>query len=310
MDALSERLRRAGEVVHPPEPALERLIRHRDRRHRNRRIASTLVALSVAAGGLAVAVVALGTLAEGDRPRVVSPVASGAQPPAPLESGEYFYEKTIVLLPHAYGLGGGRVTEETWWGLDGSGRRVGDSTTPNYGLGPTETWGPGRMPAEDLSDLSMDPEILVEQIRQRSSPGGASPQPPGTPGPGIGEDSATLWRAIGHLVEMPNAEPALRAALFEVAAGIPEVELLRDVVDPVGRQAISLHLPVGDGIFDLYFDPDTLQLLATVEDYGPGAVWYRIVESAGIVASTEESPKGSQQLLIPPPAGPLPDTKE
>src|SRR5918992_322907 len=302
MDTLDERLRRAGEVVNPPEPALDRLARRRERGHRNRRVASAMVALSVAAGGIGAAMVAMGALA--DRETVHTPAAPGADPPLPLGAGEYFYEKTIRLLPHAYGLAGGRVTEETWWGRDGSGRRVADSTTPDYGLGPTGTWGRGEMRVEDLSGLSTDPDVLAQQLRQRSAPGGASPQPPGTPGPGVGEDSASLWRAIGHLLEMPNAEPALRAALFEVAAGIPEVAVRRDVDDPVGRRAIALDLAVGGGDFTLFFDPDTLQFLASVEDYGGGA-FYRIVESAGIVGSTENKPQGSQ-LLVPPPAGPLP----
>jgi hypothetical protein len=307
MDTLDERLRRAGEVVSPPEPSLDRLARRRERRHRNRRVASAMVALSVAAGGIGAAVMAMGALAE--RETVQTPAAApGAKPPPPLGTGEYFYEKTIRLLPHAYGLDGGRVTEETWWARDGSGRRVAGSTTPDYGLGPTGTWGRGEMQVEELSDLSTDPDVLAQQLRQRSAPGGASPQPPGTPGPGVGEESASLWRAIGHLLEMPNAEPALRAALLEVAAAIPEVAVRRDVEDPVGRPAIALDMAVGDGGFTLFFDPDNLQLLASVEDYGPGS-FYRIVESAGIVGSTEEEPQGSQ-LLVPPPAGPLPSPNQ
>jgi hypothetical protein len=307
MDRLDERLRRAGALVSPPEPALDRLARRRERRHRSRRIGSALVALAVAAGGIGAVVVSMGALA--DREMVQTPAAPlGAQPPPPLAAGEYFYEQTIRLLPHAYGLGGGRVDEETWWGRDGSGRRVADSTTPDYGLGPIGTWDRGEMQVEDLSGLSTDPAVLAEQLRQRSAPGGASPQPPGTPEPGIEEDSASLWQAIGHLLEMPNAEPALRAALFEVAAGIPEVDVRRDVEDPVGRRAIALDMAVGDGDFTLFFDPDTLQLLAGVEDYGPGS-FYRIVESAGIVGSTEDAPQGPQ-LLVPRPAGPLPSPNQ
>jgi hypothetical protein len=304
MDTLDERLRRAGELVSPPESALDRLARRRERHHRNRRVASAVVALSVAAGGIGAAAVAMGPLA--DQETAQAPAAPpGAQPPAPLADGEYFYETTIRLLPDAYGLGGGRVTEETWWARDGSGRRVADSTTPDYGLGPTGTWGRGEMQVEDLSGLSTAPEVLAQELRQRSAPGGASPQPPGTPEPGIGEDSASLWRAIAHLLEMPNAEPALRAALFEVAAGIPEVDVRRDVEDPVGRRAIALGMSVGDGDLTVFFDPDTLQPLASVEDYGGDAVWYRIVESAGIVGSSQDEPHGPQ-LLVPPPADPLP----
>lgn len=304
MDRLDERLRSASELVSPPEPALDRLGRRRERHHRNRRIASGVVALSVAAGGFGLVVVGMGALAERETVRTTA-APSGGQAPAPLADGQYFYEETIRLLPNAFGLGGGRVTEETWWARDGSGRRVADSTTPDYGLGPTGTWGRGEMEVEDLSSLSTYPAVLADQLRMRSAPGGASPQPPGTPPPAPGEDSSLLWRAIHDLLEMPNAEPALRAALFEVAASLPQVEVQRNVEDPVGRRAIALSLSVGDADVTRFFDPETLQLLAGVEDYGGDAVWYRIVESAGIVGSTEEEPLGAQ-LLVPPPAGPLP----
>lgn len=307
MDSLDERLRRTGELVSPPEPALDRLVLRRDRRRRNRRIASTMLALAVAGGGIGGALYGLRALVDRRPTTPVVPAApADADRPPLVENGEYFYEKTILVLPHAYGLGGGRVTEETWWGPDGSGRREGRSTTPDYGLGPIGSWGPGEMPVEDLSGLSTDPDILTHQLVERSAPGGASPQPPGTPGPGVSVDSATLWRAISHLLEMPNAEPALRAALFEVAANIPEVEVLPNTEDPVGRSAIALRMAAGDGVFHLYFDPDTLQLLAGEERYNGGAAFYRVVESAGVVTSTEETPEDGERL-VPAPASPLPE---
>jgi hypothetical protein len=307
MDRLDERLRRTGELVSPPEPALERLVLRRDRLRRNRRIASTILALTVAAGGIGGAVYGMSALVDRrPTPPVVPAAPTDAHPPPPLETGEYFYEKTTLLLPHAYGLGGGRVIEETWWGPDGSGRREAESTTPDYGLGPIGSWGPGRMPVEDFLGLSTDPDVLTQQLLERSSAGGASPQPPGTPGPGVSVDSATLWRAISHLLEKPNAEPALRAALFEVAASIPEVEVLPNTEDPVGRSAIALRMAAGDGVFHLYFDPDTLQLLAGEERYDGGATFYRIVQSAGVVASTEDIPEEDERL-VPTLAGPLPE---
>jgi hypothetical protein len=307
MDRLDERLRRTGELVSPPEPALERLVLRRDRRRRNGRIASTMVALAVAGGGIGGALFGMSALVDGRPTAPVAPAAPAeANPPPPLQTGQYFYEKVALLLPHAYGLGGGQVTEETWWGPDGSGRREGRSTTPDYGLGPVGSWGPSEMPVEDLSGLSTDPEVLTQQLAERSAPGGASPQPPGTPGPDVSVDSAILWRAISHLLEMPNAEPALRAALFEVAARIPEVEVIANAEDPVGRSAVALRMAVGDGVFHLFFDPDTLQLLAAAERYESGDVWYRIVESAGIVASTDDTPEENERL-VPAPAGPLPE---
>jgi hypothetical protein len=305
MDMLDERLRRAADLVSPPEPSLTLLVHRRDRRSRNRRIAAAVAALVVTLGGLGGAVLGLSGLAGREtRPGSgTSSVPAGAEPPRPLRGGEYFYERTVTLLPKAFGLAGGRVTEETWWATDGSGRRTGVSTTADYGLGPRGMWGPGQMAVEDLSGLSFDPAVLRDQLTGRSAPGGASPQPAGTPGFGVYGDSARLWRASHALLEMPNAEPALRAALFEVAASIPEVEMHRDVQDPVGRPAVSVSTSVGDGLVTMFFDPATLQLLAIVEDYGEDTAWYRIVEAAGVVRSTEETPK-RDQLLVPPPEQP------
>lgn len=304
---LDERLRRAADLVSPPEPSLTRLVRRRDRRNRNRRLAAAVAALVVTVGGLGGAVLTLSGLAgEGTRPGGdASHAPPGAQPPPPLAPGEYFYERTIIQLPEAYGLDGGRVTEETWWATDGSGRRTGLSTTPDYGLGPRGVWGPGEMEVEDLSKLSFDPEVLWNQLTDRSAPGGASPQPAGTPGFGVSGDPARLWRAISALLEMPNAEPALRAALFEVAATIPEADMEQAVQDPVGRRAVSISMSVGDGPFILFFDPESLQLLASVEEYGEDTTFYRIVEAAGVVGSTEQVPEGDQ-LLVPRPEEPYP----
>jgi hypothetical protein len=306
MDMLDERLRRAADLVSPPEPSLTRLARRRERRNRNRRIVAAAVALIVTVGGLGGAVGGLAGLAGeealpgGD----TSHAPPGAQPPPPLAAGEFFYERTVTLLPEAYGLAGGRVAEETWWATDGSGRRTGRSTTTDYSLGPRGVWGPGEMEVEDLSKLSFDPEVLWNQLTDRSAPGGASPQPAGTPGFGVSGDPARLWRAINALLEMPNAEPALRAALFEVAATIPEADLQQAVQDPGGRKAVSISMSVGDGRFTLFFDPQSLQLLASAEEYGEDAIFYRIVEAAGVVGSTEETPEGDQ-LLVPPPERPL-----
>jgi hypothetical protein len=312
MTRLGERLSRAAEMVSPPEPALDRLRRRRERRDRNRRIGSAAVALAVAAGGVGGLLYAFGNLgrraAPADSPGGFQ--ASGPAPPVeaavPLAPGQYFYEKSIRVLPDDPGVfEGGRVTEETWWGPDDSGRRVAHSTTPSYGVGATGTWGQGEFPAENLSGLSTDPEVLAQQLRERSAPGGASPQPAVTPGPGQSAESGGLWRAVTALLEMPNAEPALRWALFQVAAGIPGVEVLEDVEDPVGRDAVGLRIFAEDAEKLLFFDLDSGQLMASTEDYGGGQIWYRIVVRAGVVGSTDETPSEGQ-AFFPDPVNPLP----
>jgi hypothetical protein len=305
MDRLTERLVRAGHLVDPPEPSLESLLRRRDRRDRNRRIRSTFLALAIAAGGTGGALYALSGIAPGPgRVEPGNPPGTVAIPP--LAAGEYFYEKSIRVIPESPGVNKGRVVEETWWGPDGSGRRVGHSDTPSYALGPSGTWEPGQYTGEDLSQLSTDPDRLAVQVGVRSAPGGASPQPDVSPEPGQTAESGGLWRAVTALLEMPNAEPALRAALFRVAADIPGVEVIHDAQDPVGRDAVMLRLSSESAEKQLYFDPQTHQLLASVEDFDLSPTWYRIVTEAGVVGSTEDPP-APDETFFPPPAGPIPD---
>jgi hypothetical protein len=307
MDRLTERLVRTGHLVDPPQPPLERLLRRRNRRDRNRRIRSTFLALVIAAGGTGGALYALSGIAPGPgRVEPGNPPGTVAIPP--LAPGQYFYEHYVVVIGEEPGIEqGGRVAVETWWATDGSGRMEHEANTPAYGVGPSGTWGPGEFPGlEDLSSLSTDPDLLAVQLGVRSAPGGASPQPAVSPEPGQTAESGGLWRAVTALLEMPNAEPALRAALFEVAADIPGVEVIGDARDPVGRDAVMLRILSEGADKQLFFDPQTHQLLANVEDYDRSPIWYRIVAEAGVAGSTEDRPT-PDETFFPPPAGPIPD---
>jgi hypothetical protein len=304
---LDERLRRSAEGISPPEPALERLQQRRRGRERNRRVSSAATALVLTVGvlgGLLFTIRELGPASGRDTYPGGSGTAgdTATSQPSPLAPGQYFYERSVRLIPDTAQSDGGRVTEETWWSVDGSGRRVAHSTTESYGVAASGTWGPGDFPAtENLTGLSTDPDVLGGQLGARSSPGGASPQPAISPGPGQSAESGVLWRAVTDLFEMPNAEPALRWALFQVAADIPGVEMLEDVEDPVGRDAVGLRIVAEGAERTLFFDPATLQPMASTEDYGEGEVWQRIVVTAGVVGSTDATPTGEERFLRSPP---------
>jgi hypothetical protein len=111
---------------------------------------------------------------------------------------------------------------------------------------------------------------------------------------------------VTDLLEMPNAEPALQAALFEVAANIPGAEVVGEAQDPVGRDTAMVRISSEGTDKELFFDPDTHQLLAGVEDYDGSPTEYRIVTEAGVVRSTEDQPAPSE-TFFPPPVGPIPD---
>ena len=76
-----------------------------------------------------------------------------------------------------------------------------------------------------------------------------------------GSLARNLWSTVlGLLVETP-ASPALRAALYEVAASLPGVAVDSDYIDSLGRTGTALRL----GEETLVIDPATGQLLAWID---------------------------------------------
>jgi hypothetical protein len=288
---LREDLRRAGRSVAPPEDSYERLLLRRDRRRRNERLTAGILAMAVAIAGIGGALFALRSTG-GERTR------PGEGPPGldlSMGPGQYSYVRRLVLYT-------GETTIETWWGLDGSGRTEVESTDEHWGAPKSGTFGSGEFPTDaDLSDLSTDPAVLAGQVASRSAPGGASPQPDVTPGPGQDDQTGALWRAVTDLLDMPNASPELKAALFEVTAGITGVETVAGVRDPAGREAVLLQVDTESQHHELYVDPNSHQPLAEV-DRSLDETWSisTIVLAAGIVDSTDEVPAPGDGLVPPP----------
>jgi len=315
-----ESLRRARGSAQPPEPAFERLVRRRERKHRNGRIASAAVALAVVAGLVAGGVWTLqhrpsrsvvgGSGPSG--PSVTGAPSPGVTSPSLVASpGQYYYWKTVRPLE------GQDVVEEIWWGTDGSGRYQVDQTNPDlYGTPKSGSWGPGGPPSDfgfpfesDVSDLSTDPATLLQQMLDRSSSNGASPEPEVTLSPGLSPVTSRMWRSITELIEQGNVTPAQRAALFEVASGLDGVTVQQDTEDPVGRPAVAVSLQLGDyyctGDPDtMWFDPDTHVLLASDGDLGCSPEV--IVVAGGIVDSTSDTVAPGDGY-IPAPTFPVPD---
>jgi hypothetical protein len=306
MSELKDSMRRAGDSLPPQDVSYERLLARRERRRRNSRLGSAIVAVVVAAGAIGGVVAAL-NLHGSQTPNKhgKKPVAAG--PDLQAGPGQYYYWKTVRPMP------GGNVVEEVWWGEDGSGKYQVDSTNPQYGVAKDQTWGPGDRPGvfpfeTDLSQLSTDPSVLLGQLQDRTSPGGASPEPEVTLSPGFDPQTSSVWRSISNLVEMGNATPALRSAIFQVASGLPEIQARASVKDPVGRTATEVFVNLGDyygggGENDMWFDPQTHQLLASDGDLGTSPSF--IVISGGIVDSRSETVAPGDGF-IPAPTGPVP----
>lgn len=307
-DEVRARLQTASREVTMPNDPLERLNRRRATKARRQRVTAGAVAVTLVIGG-GLSLFALRGVFGGRTARVGS---GGSVPTAPAPAGpdltvgpgEYFYlQTTIVLQPH------GKVALRTWWAPDGSGRIDGETyEDAAYGLPPLGTFGPGEFPSEsDVSDLSTDPDVLERQLLERSSPGGASPQPRITPaGPGQTADTGPMWRTVKRLLEYPNALPELRAAVVKVALRIPGVEVLHDIDGmaaagaSMGRPADAVRLTIEGATDTIAFDPDTFQPLEIdVEPTGsPDEAWYEIFDEA-IVGSVDQTPAADGWLTPP-----------
>jgi hypothetical protein len=198
-------------------------------------------------------------------------------------SGQYQYTKSVAFDSIEY------VDEsqypffvnyaeqrQDWVGVNGSGRLVESWTDPTF---PTahdrsnwlrsgspsvsqapvvETMAPGSGATApiDLWALPTNPTQLASMVNSRSIEAGP---------PGALED----FTQVGDLLRATYAPPALRAALFQVASGIPGVLFIGPTTDHLGRRGIGLAITQtpsepaqgSSGLFELIFDPTTGALL-------------------------------------------------
>ncbi len=326
MGELREQMSRGARQAPPADEAMTRLVDRRERRHRNGRLLSAAVALAMTGALVAGGFVVLGHRGSGSPTQVgngtsgaTGPTTSGAGSSSKLVAGDgqYYYWKYAVVLP-------GTTAHLTyWWSPDGTGRMVNSVDGDGYGVPPSGSMRIGKMPTgDDLSNLSADPARLLDQLKARSAPGGASPRPVVTPGAGQDEETGVLVSAIEDLMsEMaPHSSPLQRVAMYEVLKGIPSVHDLGAQRDPTGRPATALRVTLAGVERTFWFDPDMHVFLSEEADSGapipvatsgttPGGTGessasYVIVESGGIVDSDSAVPNADQKIILD--AGALP----
>jgi hypothetical protein len=165
---------------------------------------------------------------------------------------------------------------------------------------PTDmSFGPGGLEdgPTDLWKLPMNPAALGAEIASRKIEGGP---------PGPAED----FTQVADLLRETDASPALRSALYQVAAGLPGVESLGTVTDHSGRTGVGVAY-VNDGLrHELIFDPETSALLG--ESYtivGPGSgydapvgtvVGWEVYLQSSIVNSLPPSPATNPPQTVMP----------
>lgn len=174
-------------------------------------------------------------------------------------------------------LGGGKTSDETFE----------PNGPPSPSPGPTAQPG-GGLHYQDLSTLPTDPAELRAKIESREIEGG----PPG---------DAETFTIIGDLLRETYAPPALRAALYQVAAGLSGVELVGETKDPEGRAGVGVAYTNAGIQHELIFDPNTSALLGEQDvvvdpsqtglnvDAGTVVGWAAYL-SSGVVDSTSERP--------------------
>ena len=198
------------------------------------------------------------------------------QPAAPApEPGQFVYTKSTSVNIGMWAPGGGHeafsvtqpVTREAWIGPDGSGRLLQTNGTAAFptpadeaawkaagspdlrdGATSDDAFAAGGLSFVDLSGLPTDPDALLQVIEDRTIVGG----PPG---------DAETFTLIGDLLRETYASPALRAALYEVAAGLPGVELIGNVRDASGRPGVAVAYEHDGARNELIFDPETAVML-------------------------------------------------
>jgi hypothetical protein len=177
------------------------------------------------------------------------------------------YTSSVLDGPHPY-TDLLPETRQIWIGSDGSGRiseTYGVATflspqdyaawvaagSPDLAEPPSDsTFGPGQLSdgPTNLSNLPTDPKVLSGLISSRKIEGGP---------PGPAED----FTQVGDLLRETDAPPALRAALFEVAATIPGVEQLGSVTDHSGRTGVGVAYVSGGSRHELIFNPTDSSLM-------------------------------------------------
>jgi hypothetical protein len=182
----------------------------------------------------------------------------GAREPAPVWSVLVPREREIWIAPD----GSGRIRESAGRPrfLSDAQRAAwvaaGSPQLPPLARATNETFAASELHYFRSAHLPTDPKALRGLIEARKIPG--IHEPPG---------EADTFEAIGEMLRETDLRPALRAAIYEVAAELPGVELLGEVRDPAGRRGVGVAFTDRrrGNRHELIFDPANSALLGERE---------------------------------------------
>jgi hypothetical protein len=161
-------------------------------------------------------------------------------------------------------------------------RAAGSPELPAIGTPIEEDYTKGGLPFYAVEELPTQPDTLERALAEGQAI---------APAPG----NANRLSTIGTLLAQGNASPALRQALFEVAAGIPGVVVDQQATDPIGRAAISVSVTDTSGETRLFFDPIDASLLGSLRshpatDEGSGSMEWQAYRAWGVASTLGERP--------------------
>jgi hypothetical protein len=150
---------------------------------------------------------------------------------------EYWHVVSEVEYPET-----GEFTREVWMGRTADsilidGFPVTDDGAPGgqvRTIQPESLGGPAvfisnqQITWDELEALPTDADELGSYLRQLAQTSG-------------GDVDDVLWESIGELLLESPASPSLRRAAWNVAASIPDVELLGDMTDAAGRPGVAVE---------------------------------------------------------------------
>ena len=276
-------------------------LRRARRRSSRRWVVSALAGAAAVAATVLVVPLATAPSASAEQVLLVTARAAGEQPDR-TAGAAYWYVRSEVDYPETEPF-----EREIWQGRSGDGvLRDGGSAA---GLNSDGVVDPARLRTEsldrssmfvvggdplswqDLEGLPTDPDRLGALLQQKVTGFNADAE--------FGESNA-LWEGITGLLRESPASPALRQALWEVAARMPDVELVGPMTDAVGRPGTAIERDQRDqGWHRVVYilDPATGALLETRDVDEDGDVVFRLTELV-------QEPRATAPAAQPPLCGP------
>ncbi|HEX6353034.1 CU044_5270 family protein [Actinophytocola sp.] len=217
--------------------------------------------------------------------------AADAAADAPAGTGDWAYTSSVIVMN---GTGTNTLRLQVWEKTDGTDsliREDRDGKVEEFRTGDSSGMFPLslRHPTYGyLATLPTDPTALRDEIYRQAQNEIGETEPTGQQLYTVDQWAFLL---IGELVRRA-APPALKAALYRVAATIPDVEYVDDTTDAAGRHGIGVAHSVNNGgdRTILIFDRTTYQVMGMATEAHDGGTGSEAVLATGLVENAGQTP--------------------